>query len=274
MSRFESVLGAACGNKCVTVYDPRTTKRMHTIRDAHGGGVNCIKFMDENLFATSSDDKLIRLWDLRNLSSHLRTLNGHRGQVKGLEYAKKDNLLISFGFDGIVHGWELNQLPKHRRLMSVPGMTRCRLSPAADRLVVATNYGKMLLINNLDLMSLAEHCDRFRMHPKGWCVISRSLTATHVVETRHMTCHIDQSFSSDGRVICSPYKHHLRLLTFDEQCSNPQEVVARFAKPLHVLKDIGKEVPRLIQCTQFSPRDPLLVAGCFDGTIYFHTPLL
>ena len=84
-----SLLGAACENKCVLLFDPNTRKLVHTVENAHNDCVNCLRFLDANLFATCSDDTTIALWDARNLKRKLRLFNGHVNSVKNIEYSNR-----------------------------------------------------------------------------------------------------------------------------------------------------------------------------------------
>ena len=65
--------------------------------------------MDNRAFATCSDDNTVKLWDVRNLSSNVRTLHGHTNWVKNVEYDKSNQLLVTSGFDCNVFTWPINQ---------------------------------------------------------------------------------------------------------------------------------------------------------------------
>jgi DDB1- and CUL4-associated factor 10 len=87
-------------------------------------------------------------------------------------------------------------------------------------------------------------------------------------------------FSSDGRVICSPYEFGIRLLAFDEQCHELPMALANGgagkngpAKELYQIK-VKECHSDIVVSTKFSPRFPLLVTGCLRGKIVWHQPLL
>uniref|UniRef100_A0A182R7H3 WD_REPEATS_REGION domain-containing protein n=1 Tax=Anopheles funestus TaxID=62324 RepID=A0A182R7H3_ANOFN len=161
-----TMLAAACEYKSIVLFDPLTEKQICAVDNAHDGSVNCIRFVDTRTFASCSDDTTVALWDSRNLSTKLRTLNGHSGWVKNIEYAKQAGLLISSGLDGLVYGWELNNSTEqgctYQRLLYMPGLMRCRLAPDETRLVLCTSNGYLMLIHDLHLARFAGDLVDFR----------------------------------------------------------------------------------------------------------------
>uniref|UniRef100_A0A182P7J4 WD_REPEATS_REGION domain-containing protein n=1 Tax=Anopheles epiroticus TaxID=199890 RepID=A0A182P7J4_9DIPT len=161
-----TLLAAACEYKSIVLFDPLTEKQVCAVNNAHEGSVNCIKFVDSRTFASCSDDTTVALWDSRNLSTKLRTLNGHSGWVKNLEYAKGAGVLLSSGLDGLVYAWELNSSTEqgcmYQRLLYMPGLMRCRLAPDETRLVLCTSSGYLMLVHDLNLASFAGDLVDFR----------------------------------------------------------------------------------------------------------------
>ena len=49
-------MGAACERKCFILFDPTTKKQVSEVKNAHDDCVNCIRFLDNRLLATCSDD--------------------------------------------------------------------------------------------------------------------------------------------------------------------------------------------------------------------------
>lgn len=71
--------------------------------------VNTIRFLDQRMFATCSDDSTVALWDARNLKQRIRILQGHSNWVKNIEYSPNDSLLLTSGFDGSIYTWDINK---------------------------------------------------------------------------------------------------------------------------------------------------------------------
>lgn len=80
-------------------------------------------------------------------------------------------------------------------------------------------------------------------------------------------------FSSDGRIICSPYGFGFRLLAFSDDCSElPRTLHPRNeAQPLVAIKYI-KCHSDIVVSTKFSPRQPLFASGCLRGRVVWHQP--
>jgi WD40 repeat protein len=67
------------------------------------------RFLDNRLHASCSDDMKIKLWDLRQLKSEVRTFNGHTSWVKNVEFASNKGWLMSSAFDHNVFAWDINE---------------------------------------------------------------------------------------------------------------------------------------------------------------------
>ena len=102
-------MGAACERKCVLIFDPTTRKLVNKVKNAHEDCVNCIRFLDNRLFATCSDDTTVALWDARYLKKKLRSMRAHSNWVKNIEYSSKINYLVTSGFDGAIFAWDINK---------------------------------------------------------------------------------------------------------------------------------------------------------------------
>lgn len=80
-------------------------------------------------------------------------------------------------------------------------------------------------------------------------------------------------FSSDGRIICSPFGFGVRLLSFDPKCRELCDCVP--ASPVQ-LYEVGSCMSHanVVVTSKFSPNHCLLVSGCFNGRVAFHQPVL
>uniref|UniRef100_A0A6B2EM11 Putative wd40 repeat-containing protein n=1 Tax=Phlebotomus kandelakii TaxID=1109342 RepID=A0A6B2EM11_9DIPT len=161
-----SILVAACEKKSIVLFATNTFKETKIIRQAHSDCVNCVKFLDDRMFASCSDDCSVVLWDVRNLKTRVRTLLGHSNWVKNIEYSKKDNLIVTSGFDGSIFTWDINSTTEsgllYKNVFHTTGLMRCRLTPDASKLVICTTGGYMIIIHDLNLESLAEDLKGFR----------------------------------------------------------------------------------------------------------------
>jgi hypothetical protein len=84
----------------------------------------------------------------------------------------------------------------------------------------------------------------------------------------------EQCFSTDGRILISPFANGVRLLSFDSQCSelcDCEPVVPEQPRGLHVQKQIMIH-NKVVLTTRFSPTQHLLVTGGMDGSVAFLTP--
>lgn len=83
----------------------------------------------------------------------------------------------------------------------------------------------------------------------------------------------EQSFSSDGRVLASPFGNCVRLLAFNSHCSELCDCVP--AKPTKLTQvAMTVEQKSSILASTFSPNHCLFVAGARDGSISFCSPKL
>ncbi|XP_054735796.1 DDB1- and CUL4-associated factor 10 homolog [Anastrepha obliqua] len=85
-------------------------------------------------------------------------------------------------------------------------------------------------------------------------------------------------FSSDGRIICSPFATGVRLLGFSDDCSiypYPHNFSSsdRKSQPLSEILTMRAH-SEIVLSSRFSPREPLLVTGCRSGKIVWYQPNL
>lgn len=80
-------------------------------------------------------------------------------------------------------------------------------------------------------------------------------------------------FNSDGRLICSPYAQGVRLMMFDQNCSELSTCVKDTPQTLY---DVSNSTchSNCVVSTKFSPTHCLLVSGCLNGKIVWHQPVL
>lgn len=125
------------------------------------------RFLSDHLFATCSDDSTVALWDKRNLKSKVRSLHGHMNWVKNIEYSTKENLLVTSGFDGSIFTWDMNSSTEqgfiYQKVFHTPGLMRCRVSPNSNQLVICTTGGYLIIIHDLELATLAEDLNGFKV---------------------------------------------------------------------------------------------------------------
>lgn len=80
-------------------------------------------------------------------------------------------------------------------------------------------------------------------------------------------------FNSDGRLICSPFAHGVRLMMFDQNCSELSTCVQDNPQILYDVST-SKCHANCVLSTKFSPTHCLLVSGCRNGKIVWHQPVL
>lgn len=97
----------------------------------------------------------------------IRRLRGHSNWVKNIEYAKEEGLLVTSGFDGSIFTWDINSYTEeglvYEKVFHTSGLMRCRLTPKADRLVISTTGGYLIIVHDLDLKTLALDLSGFRV---------------------------------------------------------------------------------------------------------------
>ncbi|XP_076630424.1 DDB1- and CUL4-associated factor 10 homolog [Colletes latitarsis] len=161
-----SLLLAACERKTILMFDPLTRRLIQAIENAHNDCVNCVRFLDQSIFATCSDDSTVALWDARNLKHRMRKLYGHSNWVKNIEYSPKDSLLLTSGFDGSIYTWDLNTFTENsilsNRVFHTNGLMRTRLNPDASKMLMSTTSGYLIIIHNLKLRTLSQDLAGFR----------------------------------------------------------------------------------------------------------------
>ena len=81
----QSLFGSVADDQKLMLWDTRsniTSKATHVV-DAHAAEVNCLSFnyFNEHLLATSSADKTVAVWDMRNLNVKLHSLDYSRDEI-------------------------------------------------------------------------------------------------------------------------------------------------------------------------------------------------
>ncbi|KAK1894308.1 DDB1- and CUL4-associated factor 10 [Dissostichus eleginoides] len=155
-----SVLTVACEQTEVLLFDPISSRHIKTLTEAHEDCVNNIRFLDNRLFATCSDDTTIALWDLRKLNSKVCSLHGHASWVKNIEYDTNTKLLVTSGFDGNVITWDTNRFTEdgcpHKKFFHTRYLMRMRLTPDCSKMLISTSSGYLLILHDLDLTQSLE----------------------------------------------------------------------------------------------------------------------
>ena len=224
------VLVAACENSCVQVYDPIQYNRKCDVIQAHSGCVNCIHFLDTKTFVTGSDDKTIRIWDLRKLNGPIHVLKGHKGWVKNTEFDTSTGLLVSSSFDQTVRTWNINK-PVDGKIESVVVMKqreliRATLAKDCSKLFLGLTEGNgILVIHDLNLEKISHdllrpslHRNRVELlykcpediwcvysidvHPFNWCIAARFVSRDDADEK---LCTYDIQDAHVGGMYCFPF---------------------------------------------------------------------
>uniref|UniRef100_A0A8C7ZKK6 DDB1- and CUL4-associated factor 10 n=1 Tax=Oryzias sinensis TaxID=183150 RepID=A0A8C7ZKK6_9TELE len=367
-----SVLTVACEQTEVLLFDPISSRHIKTLAEAHEDCVNNIRFLDNRLFATCSDDTTIALWDLRKLNSKVCSLHGHASWVKNIEYDTNTRLLVTSGFDGNVITWDTNRFTEdgcpHKKFFHTRYLMRMRLTPDCSKMLISTSSGYLLILHDLDLTQSLEvgsyrmlrarrtpltsdggtsaprsaaprqgndsskiHPHReglsprnslevltpeipgerdrgncitsLQLHPKGWATLIRcssnmddqewtcvyefqegaptrplvsprcSLRLTHYIEEANVgRGYIKElCFSPDGRLICSPYGYGVRLLAFDERCSELADCLPVQTSCLREVRSIYSHSD-VVLTTKFSPTHCQLASGCLSGRVALYQP--
>ncbi|KAK9165891.1 hypothetical protein Scep_001082 [Stephania cephalantha] len=139
-------------SKNVALYDIGSGKRLQVISDMHNGHINVVKFAHHSpsLFATSSFDRDVKLWDLRQCPSRpCYTSSSSKGNVM-VCFSPDDQYLLSSAVDNEV-----------KQLLAVDGRVHMKFEIASTG--SAQNYTRSYYLNGRDYVisgSCEEHVVR------------------------------------------------------------------------------------------------------------------
>lgn len=84
-------------------------------------------------------------------------------------------------------------------------------------------------------------------------------------------------FNNDGRLICSPFKCGIRLLSFSKDCEELSNVVPSHSykqhQPPQKLYEVFAKSDQhqdIVVSTKFNPRAPIVVSGCLSGELSWY----
>lgn len=211
------ILIGACEKKSILVFDALNGRPIDHIRHAHNDCVNCVRFLDSRVFATCSDDMTVALWDVRYLKHRIRSLRGHSNWVKNIEYASNSRLLVTSGFDGSIYTWDINRYTedvKFRRVFHTDGLMRTKLTPDESKLILCTTGGYLMIVNNLNLSSLASDLGTFnpnmyRLMQLSNTPVPNGCNSNHVFTAKYNRVELISDFpdGNDAEVISSLQIH-------------------------------------------------------------------
>ncbi len=166
-SPSDSVALTACSNNAILGYDPRinSLKSIYLIPHAHEDCTNCITFIDATIFVSCSDDKTIRLWDLRNLKSPIYILKGHTNWVKNIEFNQKSQKIFSTAFNDGIREWDMNKLNSYsceesdNLVLKLKDPVRMRIAPDGSKMFVSLRRNKCLVIDEFDGSDILQRHD-------------------------------------------------------------------------------------------------------------------
>ena len=80
--------------------------------------------------------------------------------------------------------------------------------------------------------------------------------------------------SADGRLIISPYRNGVRLLSFSPDCATLPHCLGDKPRVLHTLASLDRCHAGTVVSTRCSPTHSLIVTGCMLGRLVWHQPVL
>ena len=89
------------------------TKAALVGRDGHLDAINALAFnpREEVIVATASADNTIAIWDLRNISEKVHTLEGHNDAVTALSWHPQEaGILASASYDRRILFWDFSRV--------------------------------------------------------------------------------------------------------------------------------------------------------------------
>ncbi|PRP85285.1 WD-40 repeat-containing protein [Planoprotostelium fungivorum] len=108
-SHHEHIFGTVGDDRQLIIRQPNYTHKIA----AHKLEVNCLSFnpFSEFLLATGSCDKVVSLWDMRNLTGNIHSLQGHMDDVFQVQWSPSNETVIaSSGSDRRIRIWDLSKI--------------------------------------------------------------------------------------------------------------------------------------------------------------------
>ncbi|CAK8577658.1 unnamed protein product [Lathyrus sativus] len=129
--------------------------------DSHLGPISEVRFQPRTtIFATSSPDKTVKLWDSNKPRTKLFDLVGHKGVVKSLDFHPNEALLCSSDSFDVIEVWDLVKCIQLKNFMA--GGQKIRFQPVFGKFLAVAN-GNAITILDIQTWKVQ---NRFQGHSK------------------------------------------------------------------------------------------------------------
>ena len=112
------LIKCVCVLQLFLVWDKRdASKPSNKVEEAHSAEINCLSFNPNNEFlvATGGADKVVALWDMRNMNKPLHRFEGHTDEILQLSWAPfTESIFASSSADRRVHIWDLARIGREQ----------------------------------------------------------------------------------------------------------------------------------------------------------------
>ncbi|EFA81688.1 WD40 repeat-containing protein [Heterostelium album PN500] len=106
----------------------------------HTAAVNCLDFCGSNYIFTGSNDKTMRMWDLRNPTASLQIIKSHKSHLRSIKLVNNKRLLSAD--EHSIHIWELeNHIPNHTSVLDNYQVSLSALSSDEESVLAGFNDG-------------------------------------------------------------------------------------------------------------------------------------
>ncbi len=121
----------------VTIWDANTGTLLRSNR-GHKGDITDVAIRDDNVIASASKDKTIRLWEFNG--NFIREFIGHRREVMAIDFSNDGTKIASGSADGTVKEWDVSTGKEIRSIRAHDGWVR----------TVAYNHNSTLIASGGD----------------------------------------------------------------------------------------------------------------------------